>query len=246
MFLKYIFNSGLKKLLFVTTLLLGGCMDIEQEIWIHADASATIDYRLGLHEHLLSKNRRDEPDSVCDEFFQDKHKLETLDGVENVKQTMRQAGGIIYCSTQVEVRQYRQLQQVHEMIMQAKAGDHRSFAGRFLAEFTLKENKQGEGYFRQHIKNKAGDDENKSRLDIQFMGLTDLFVGQAMAGRYWTITLHVPEIISANIETDSQNQQVIWRVPLYDLMVNQNYAFDMQATFDPELAWYEKLWRWVN
>ena len=246
MFLKMFSQNMLKWLVSVTILALSGCMDIEQEIWIHDDASATIEYRVGLHEHSLEVAKHKSPDIVCSDVHQDKSVLESLEGVEQVEQQTRHESGIYYCDTKVKVEHYSQLKSVHEKIMASKAGESQSLAERYLAEFTLQENNEGKGYFRQHVMNKAGDEKNKSRLDIQVQGLADMLVGQAMAGRYWTITLHGSDITSANSEINKEKQQVVWRVPLYDLMVDQNYAFDMQASFEVDLPWYQKLWKWVT
>ena len=67
-----------------------------------------------------------------------------------------------------------------------------------------------------------------------------------MSGRYWTVTLHTPKLIDENGERSEDGKTVSWRVPLYDLLLDKDYAFDMQARFEVNQPWYKKLWNWMT
>ena len=73
-----------------------------------------------------------------------------------------------------------------------------------------------------------------------------MIMGHMMTGRYWTLTLHSPKIVTANGKISEDKKTVSWRVPLYDLLINEQYAFDMQATFYVNVPWYKKFWNWMT
>lgn len=235
----------LKILLPVSMLLLSACMDIEQEIWIHDDQSATIEYRVGLHEQLLDAATDETPEQACEDFQQNNDALRALDGVTDVSESTRREAGIVYCTTRVDVKQYAQLEQVHQTIMARRDGLRPSVTRRFVSQFSLHEEK-GLGLFRQYVKNRAGDEENRSRVDIQLQGLADKLFAQTLSGRYWTVILHAAQIEDNNGERNASKTQVQWRVPLYELLNDKNYAFDMQARFVAALPWYRAFWKWVT
>lgn len=227
-------------LLLAGAMLLTGCFDMSQDLWINKDGSGRMRYQLGINEQLAALSNQADP---CTEFYQDKTTLEQYPGVQSVKYENRREGGVQFCIVDINVKHFSDLVQLQTHVMKD------SMPARHQAEFQssmeLTEQEDGNGHFRLYVENSArhaGNDE----LQKQAGHFANVLMAQVMSGRYWTVTLHANEILTANGEPIEKGKVVQWKVPLYDLMTDMNYANDMQAEFDLDMPWYKRLWKWVS
>jgi hypothetical protein len=173
----------------------------------------------------------------------DKTSLEKREGVESVSYRSYKEGGVFFCVADISVTDFSLLQQLQNEAL--KSDNVEGYLHDFQTEFSLKHLKDDDGYFRQHIRNRAGD-EGKSKLEAGAEQFTNSLMGRMMTGRYWTVTLHTPKLIEGNGKLSEDKKTVSWRMPLYDLLLDEDYAYDMQASFEVKQTWYEKLWNWMK
>lgn len=232
-------------LLPVIALLLSGCFDMSQQIWVEEGGAARMEYRLGLDEKLLELNGGGDSDDVCATYRARKRELEQLDGVNSVTVSEQSQAGIRYCTLALQVKHFTVLPRLHTLIM-ARAGQG---MGPSEAEvktvFELSDNQDGSGDFLQQISNRAGDPD-KHPLDAQAEQIANVVMAQMLAGRYWTVTLHAPTITAANGELAGDSKSVQWKVPLHDLLMDKDYITEMNAEFEFDLPWYKRIWKWVS
>jgi len=222
------------------SLLLSGCFDITQDMWINGDGSGRMRYQLGINEQLA--NLSSEAD-ICSGFYQDKNTLETYPGVQSVSYDSKHEGGIRYCIVDVHVKHFSDLVQLQTHVLKD------SLPARHQAEFQtgmeLIDKDDGTGNFRLYVENSARHADNKDQLKAHAEHFANVLMAQVMSGRYWTVTLHANEILTTNGEQLEEGKVIQWKVPMYDLMMDMNYSKEMLATFDLGWPWYKQLWKWV-
>ena len=226
-------------------LCLFGCVDIEQEIWIKSDASAQLQHRVGLYEPYLVAQGVEAKAATCTQFYESKTVLMAHAEISSVELNSYMEGGVFYCEQMISLQDYTHLEQVQAWALNGSQIE--SLKNDFLTEFTLRKQPDGQGMFRQHIRNKSSDS-GKSILESHAEHLTNTLMGHLFSGRYWTTTLHTFKIDETNGTLSEDQTSVTWRVALYDLMLNQDYTLDMQAKFIAQPAWYKRLWHklWHN
>ena len=211
-----------------------------QDLWINKDSSGRMRYQLGINEQLAALSSEQD---VCAGFFQDKTTLEQLPGVQSVSYDSRREGGVQYCIVDVSVKHFSDLVQLQTHVMKD------SLPARYQAEYhtsmELADQEDGTGAFRFYIENRARS-ANNDQLQRHADHFADVLMAQVMSGRYWTVTLHTDKILNTNGEQLEQGEVIQWKVPLYDLMMDMNYAKEMQAEFDLNWPWYKRLWKWVS
>ena len=238
----YKFIKQLRILSLLLCLPLAGCLDVDQELWVYGDGSGRMKIELGLHGQTgTSQGNGNAGNNRCDGYFEEKSILEKHEGVESVERKSYIEGGVFYCVADIKVSDFTLLQTVQEASLRGSAIDANRNA--FQSEFTLT-NKDGHGYFRLHVRNQAADPD-KHKLLQHVEQFTNVLTGSMMTGRYWSVTLHTPDLLDANGTKNEDSKTATWRVPLYDLLVDEHYAFDMQATFEVNKPWYKKIWNWM-
>jgi hypothetical protein len=234
----------LKKLsslwLLACSVLLTGCFDMAQDLWINQDGSGRMRYQLGISEQLAAMSGESD---VCAGFYQDKTTLEHYPGVQTVAYDSKHEGGVQYCIVDITVKHFSDLVQLQTHVMKD------SMPARHQAEFQtsmeLIDKDDGTGQFRLFVENSARH-ANQDELQKHADHFANVLMAQVMSGRYWNVTLHAQEILSSNGDVVEKGKVVQWRIPLYDLMTDMNYARDMQAGFDLDWPWYKRLWKWVS
>lgn len=241
--IKAIRASGKYGLALLLCLPLAGCLDVNQEIWVYDDGRGRMTTEVGLHEQLMLMQGKQSDESVCDSFFEKKEFLEKQADVESVVYKTYKQGGVFYCVSDIRVSDFTKLTNLQDASLKGSAIEANK--DDFQTEFSLKLQQDGNGFFRQHIRNQSGDP-GKHKLEAHAEKFTNVIMGHLMTGRYWSLTLHTPKIVDANAKISEDNKTVSWRVPLYDLLTDEQYAFDMQASFEVKIPWYKKFWNWIT
>ena len=243
MIIKYKLTKILRSIGLLLCLPLTGCLDVAQELWVYEDGRGRIKTEIGLHEQLMLIKGRQSDEQVCDDLFEEKQILEKREGVESVEYKSYKEAGVLFCAADISVSNFILLASLQdESLKEGKLG---ALKNAFQAEFSIEELDDGNWFFRQHIRNQASAPD-KHKLESQAELLTGSIMGRLMTGRYWSMTLHAPTIVETNGELSDKNKTVSWRVPLYDLLIDEHYAFDMQAKFETNVPWYKKFWNWMN
>jgi len=234
-----ILSKGLRIVGLLLCLPLAGCIDITQELWVYEDGSGRMKTVLGLHDELLIAQGHKKDQSACGNFFKDKPVLAEREGVESVEYKSYIEGGVVFCEADIKVSDFILLAKLQDETLADR--ELVTTKDNYQVEFSLKTPATGSGSFRQHIRNPTSA-EGRDKLLARAEQFTNVLRARLMAGRYWSVTLHAPKITEANNGLSDNETTVSWRVPLYDLLNDEQYAFDMQATFEVDVPWYKKLW----
>ncbi len=85
-----------------TILLLSGCYDFTEELWINADGSGRMKFTIGLAENLAAMiEDRNRSADFCDKAIKDKNKLENNVLVTSVAITKSNEAGMNYCTIDI-------------------------------------------------------------------------------------------------------------------------------------------------
>jgi hypothetical protein len=206
-----------------TILLLSGCYDLSEELWINSDGSGRMKFTVGLAESLVAMlESSGESADFCDNAIKDKSNLENDELVTFVAITKSREAGMHYCTIDISVTDFRQFKEVRN---NAIAGAYNKY------EFPFMIDDLGEGRVRisQDFSNFGRDDPGLSEIEKAGQEMAMAMMTPMMAGKYITVTVHAPKIESSNGEISSDSKSTVWKKPLIDLMRNpdQPHSFEM-------------------
>ena len=180
-------------------LLLGGCINIQQEYWLYEDGSAKVGMDIGMSQALLSMGATSGSDSSTSPF--DDLKSEFNNSNPNIKN--------------VQVREYSDNDLQHFAV---------TFEVDDFEKFLAEEASQGSEF--NITLTRTPDDsilfKQITQLDTG-MGTNDMdmeSMGPAFEDMYWSVLVHVPRVISTNGE-QLDNNTVQWKIPMADIFAGK-------------------------
>jgi hypothetical protein len=221
-----------------TILLLSGCYDFTEELWINADGSGRMKFTIGLAENLAAmiEGRKRSAD-FCDKAIKDKNKLENNVLITSVAITKSNEAGMNYCTIDIAVIDFRNFGEVRNNVIE---GNYNNYEFPFVIE------QLGEGRIRvsQDFGNLGRDGPEQSEIEKVGQEMAMVMMTPMLAGKYITVTVHAPLIETSNGEISTDNKTTIWKKPLVDLIRNpeQSHKFEMVMVKDVGLIDRIKLW----
>jgi hypothetical protein len=221
-----------------TILLLSGCYDFTEELWINADGSGRMKFTIGLAENLAAmiEDRKRSAD-FCDKAIKDKNKLENNVLITSVAITKSNEAGMSYCTIDIAVIDFRNFGEVRNNVIE---GNYNNYEFPFVIE------QLGEGRIRvsQDFGNFGRDGPEQSEIEKVGQEMAMVMMTPMLAGKYITVTVHAPLIETSNGEISADNKTTIWKKPLVDLIRNpdQSHKFEMIMVKDVGLIDRIKLW----
>lgn len=221
-----------------TILLVSGCYDFTEELWINADGSGRMKFTIGLAESLagMIKGGKKSAD-FCDKAIKDKNKLENNVLITSVVITKSNEAGMHYCTIDMDVIDFRNFGEVRNNVIE---GDYNNYEFPFMIE------ELGEGRVRisQDFGNLGRDGPEQSEIEKVGQEMAMVMMTPMLAGKYITVTVHAPLIESSNGEISADYTTTIWKKPLVDLIRNpdQSHKFEMVLVKDVGLIDRIKLW----
>ena len=221
-----------------TTLLLSGCYDFTEELWINADGSGRMKFTIGLAENLATMiEDRNRSADFCDKEIKDKNKLENNVLVTSVAITKSNEAGMNYCTIDIDVIDFRNFGEVRNNVIE---GNYNNYEFPFVIE------QLGEGRIRvsQDFGNFGRDGPEQSEIEKVGQEMAMVMMTPMLAGKYITVTVHAPLIETSNGEISADNKTTIWKKPLVDLIRNpeQSHKFEMVMVKDVGLIDRIKSW----
>ena len=221
-----------------TTLLLSGCYDFTEELWINADGSGRMKFTIGLAENLAAMiEDRNRSADFCDKEIKDKNKLENNVLVTSVAITKSNEAGMNYCTIDIDVIDFRNFGEVRNNVIE---GNYNNYEFPFVIE------QLGEGRIRvsQDFGNFGRDGPEQSEIEKVGQEMAMVMMTPMLAGKYITVTVHAPLIETSNGEISADNKTTIWKKPLVDLIRNpeQSHKFEMVMVKDVGLIDRIKSW----
>ena len=221
-----------------TILLLSGCYDFTEELWINADGSGRMKFTIGLAENLAAMiEDRNRSADFCDKAIKDKNKLENNVLVTSVAITKSNEAGMNYCTIDIDVIDFRNFGEVRNNVIE---GNYNNYEFPFVIE------QLGEGRIRvsQDFGNFGRDGPEQSEIEKVGQEMAMVMMTPMLAGKYITVTVHAPLIETSNGEISADNKTTIWKKPLVDLIRNpeQSHKFEMVMVKDVGLIDRIKSW----
>ena len=142
-------------LVLLAALLLTGCFDFSQEVWINEDASGRVQYGIKLHKGLSALSRDlSISKNPCLLFFHNEEYIRQQPGVKSVKVTSYEENELKQCLIDIVVEDYLRLNQLQGQVFRDNKAT--SQKNDFNTRFELKNNENGTGTFLQAIGRKTG------------------------------------------------------------------------------------------
>jgi len=180
-------------------LLLGGCINIQQEYWLYENGSAKVSMDIGMSQALLSMGAASGSDTTTNPF--ETLKTEFNASNPNIKN--------------VQVREYTDKDLQHFAVT-FEVPDFEKFLANETSQdsefnITLTHSPDNSVLFKQVTQLNTGSE--TTGLDMGSMG-------EVFKDMYWTVTVHVPQVMSTNGQKmDSSTVQ--WKIPMADIFTGK-------------------------
>ena len=224
--------------LFSVSLLLSGCYDIAEELWINSDGSGRMKFTIGLAENLTAMMEGGgQSANFCDKAIKDKSKLENNVLITSIAISKSNEAGMNYCSIDVDVKDFRNFAEVRNNIIE---GDYNNYEFPFSI-IELGEERIG---ISQEFNNLGRDGPNQSKIEKVGQEMAMVMMTPMLAGKYLIVTVHAPNIESSNGDISTDNKTVTWKKPLVDLVryPEKPHRFEVVIVKAPGLLDQFKSW----
>ena len=180
-------------------LLLGGCINIQQEYWLYEDGSAKVGMDIGMSQALISMGASSGSDANSNPF--EDLKSEFNDNNPNIKN--------------VQVREYSD-DDLQHFAVTFEVDDFEKFLATEASQgsefnITLTRTPDDSILFKQITQLDTG--MGASDMDMESMG-------PVFKDMYWSVLVHVPRVISTNGE-QLDNNTVQWKIPMADIFAGK-------------------------
>ena len=221
-----------------TCLLLSGCYDLTEELWINSDGSGRMKFTIGLAENLVVMiESGGQSADFCENAIRDKGKLEANELITSLAISKKNEAGMLFCTIDIGVTDFRRFAKVRNIAIQ---GDY----DKYEFPFVIQDLDEGRIRISQDFSNLGRDDPEQSDLAKISQQMAMAMMSPMLAGKYITVTVHAPMIESSNGEISADNKTATWKKPLVDLFrePDQPHIFEMVMLINPGLIDRIKSW----
>ncbi len=193
-----------------TSLFLSACWEMEQEVWIHKDGSGRFRMVVGVSKgiaNLMAKNKEG-----LFPFSQIEDPLKNDPNVKKITTSQFEKNEYKYFSLDLDIYDVSKTEELQDRIFQSMKTNE-ELSKYFNGKLDVKELKNGNISF-TYILNpgKKAPPPDNSPFSAAKMA-------QAMYNnRYFSFTLHAPDIVFTNGKSNSENTTTTWKIPIADLV----------------------------
>ena len=222
----------------VTTLLLSGCYELTEELWINPDGSGRMKFTIGLAENLVAMMETGGKSAdFCENAIRDKNKLEKNDLISSVSISKNIEAGMSFCTLDIGVKDFRQFRVVRDTAIE---GDYDKYEFPFMIEDL------GEGRVRisQDFSSLGRDDPEQSDIEKIGQQMAMAMMSPMLTGRYITVIVHAPKVESSNGDISTDGKTTIWKKPLIDLFRNPDQAHRFEMVLLKKVGLIDRIKSW--
>lgn len=222
----------------ITGLLLSGCYDLTEELWINSDGSGRMKFTIGLAENLVAMiESSGESADFCENAIRDKSKIENNDLVSSVSISKYNEAGMLFCTIDISVTDFRHFKEVRNIAIE---GDYDKY------EFPFAIDDLGGGRIRisQDFTNLGRDDPKQSEMDKMGQEMAMALMSPMLAGKYITVIVHAPKIESSNGTISADNKTTTWKKPLIELFRNPDQTHKFEMVLLREVGLMDRIKSW--
>lgn len=227
--------------------LLAGCVEMSQEIWINEDGSGRLVMDVGIGAEMLELAKqgpaaggKDPAADMRKGFEERKADLEKDPDVKSVQFKEFTKEGTCHFVLDIEVRKVESLPR----ILKKSSPDKKALGGEEgpAAEPELKIEKTAGGYrFTQKFaspEKAAPETEEEKRNKAMAMA----FLKPMLQDKGIAVKLHAPRILSSNGEVSEDKQTAAWKIGLIEIATTDSFSKELTAEVHAGAAGGGKLW----
>jgi hypothetical protein len=227
-------------LLLALSLFLSGCIDMDQELVINSDGSGKMTVTLGMAETLMAMVKAQsgkDGEAVCTMDADDDAFIQANDYVSGVSYSERQEAGMYYCTKSIAVSDFRKFREARDAIV---TGDN----DKFEFPFTIEDLPDGNIRLTQDFSNIGRDDPNQTETEKEASEMAMKMMRSMMAGRYFSITVKAPKIVSSNGQISEDGTTVTWKKALIDIFEHPEEEHKFEVVLAQEMGWMDQIKAW--
>ncbi len=201
-------------ILLVASLVLAGCMNMQQELWFNPDGSGKFSMDIGMSESLVNMAEVSGGTGIpTEQDFKQQIVGSNQDDLKNVEAKTYTKDGFVHYTVSADVSDMGKF-------FASSQNNSQGFA------MTLEKLANGNSSFKQSI-NMNSALGSGSGLDTSAADMASM-MGAAMEGQYWTLRVHVPNMVNTNGTWNKSGGYVEWKVPMKDLFSNKGYEMTLE------------------
>jgi hypothetical protein len=231
-------NRLIAPLVIALSLSLGGCFDLNEELWINQDGSGRMKFTVGVAEPLMTMMKQSgESADFCDELMKQESIPEESETIESVAVIKNTEAGMNYCTIDMRLRDFRKFSEARDRAIEGK---HDKYEFPFLIEDLSDDRVR----VTQDFSSLGMDDPEQDEFDRSAQQMAMSMMAPMMSGKYITVTVHAEDIESSNGIISEDGKSVTWRKPLIDLVREKDQAHRFETIIVHQQSWVEKLKTW--
>jgi hypothetical protein len=208
-------------ILFVASLVLAGCMNMQQELWFNPDGSGKFSMDVGMSESLVNMAEVSGGTGIpTEQDLKQQFVGSNADYVKNVETKTYTKDGYVHYTVSADVSDMQKF-------FASSQFKNEGFA------VTLEKLANGNSSFKQAI-NMNSALGSSSGLGESSTDMASM-MGAAFEGQYWTLRVHVPNMVNTNGAWNKSGGYAEWKVPMKDLFSNQGYEMSLEYSSRPSL-----------
>lgn len=214
-------------------LLLTGCFEMSEEIWVNPDASSRVKIDLSLSEKTMGFSEmaiaasQQEKSSNPPLLDLEKIKSELLESpsVKKVDTQEYSEAGMRHFIVDVQLRNFRQIQKLSEKMLAASETNNNQ---EWL--FAIEDIRNGTTRFQQGFFEKDPNSETKLEDNSNKKNaISKALLAWMFSDKYITVILHAPQIKSTNGLISTDRRTVTWKIPLHELGTPKNLEANLKG-----------------
>lgn len=227
-------------LILSSSLLLSGCYDLAEELWINSDGSGRMKFTIGIEENLATlMESSGEATNFCDGAIRDRSKFENNVLISSVAIKKTNEAGINYCTIDLTVKDFRNFAEVRNNIIEGRY-DNYEFP------FVIEELDEGRIRISQDFGNLGRDGPEQSEFEKAGQEMAMAMMTPMLSGKYITVRVHAAKIATSNGEISPDNRTTTWKKPLIDLIRHPEESHRFEVVMVRNSGFIDRIKSWLN
>ncbi len=216
--------------------LVSGCMEMSEEIWINKDASGRLVIKTFVSESLMAFSSDTDGDGPKAELLRIKEELQTDPEIAGVEFYENSEEGMREIVLDIALNRYQYISEVYTSYLSSNDGE----TDRGSVEF-----EEIDGG-RIRIARLFPDPDESEDVEGEVESSEFAEAGMAMmanmvADKYFTVTLHAPKVEDATGEISPDGTSATWRISFAQLLTEKGFNREIEATVKAKKSLLDKV-----
>lgn len=203
-------------LLLTSCIILSGCFEFRQKVWINPDGSGRVLMDIGVQQagNRGAAGRKDGPSKFEREVQEARERLSKDPNIKSVRMSQETREGMLHTVFDIEVNDLTKLADSMRQTTLAAAPDGKVEGAEQMVAPVIEKQPNGDYDFRVSL-----DPRQKKRPagNPQTERFAEQMAEKMFAGRFWTTVLHAPKVVETNGQLNATSNLVEWKIPVAQL-----------------------------